>query len=154
MMPAQNITPPPPCWHWMQCRQEAQSGTQALAHISGSSSVTLTSSMKRTSWELVFIYLCAQAICFSLWVFFRVVQAMSPFKNPALGASRQRSSPNMFKYGSTCATEVFSHLSMYFFFFMSSWDTLFSNSFIMSWFGYRAFHIWLQCSYLLTKLFG
>lgn len=100
----------------MQCRQEAQSGTQALAHISGSSSVTLTSSMKRTSWELVFIYLCAQAICFSLWVLFRVVQAMSPFKSPALGASRQRSSPNMFNYGSTCATEVFSHLSMYFFF--------------------------------------
>lgn len=68
MIPAQNITPPPPCWRRKRYGVGVPFGFQTLAHPSGPSRVARASSVKRTCWKSNFIYFCAQESRFSLWI--------------------------------------------------------------------------------------
>lgn len=108
----------------MRCGREDPTGTKGLAYSSESSSIPLASSTKRTFRTLNFIYFCAQSIRFSFgYFFFRMVLAMGLILLAVFSGilhwvlPDKRDNPGTFSSHSTCATEVFYHVSC--------WDSLF-----------------------------
>ncbi len=66
MIPAQNMTPPPPCWRRSLVGRWWPSTNHPLLHPSGPSRVTRHSSVNKTVWKLVFMYLWAHCNRFCL----------------------------------------------------------------------------------------
>ncbi len=66
MIPAQNMTPPPPCWRRSLVGTWWPSTNHPLLHPSGPSRVTRHSSVNKTVWKLVFMYVWAHCNRFCL----------------------------------------------------------------------------------------
>ena len=67
MIPAQSITPPPPCWHHSLVGTWWPSTNHIEVHPPRPSSVVWHQLMNKTVWKCVFIYFWAHCNPFSLW---------------------------------------------------------------------------------------
>ena len=69
-MPAQIITPPPPCWRRRRWGRGVPLGTHTLLHPSGPSSAARSSYVNRIDWKSSFSYFLAYSSLASMWFLF------------------------------------------------------------------------------------